>query len=177
MTFYFSQTPRHSGYFVYFKMVELTGSSSPFQQSIPNLVFYVPAVVVFGLAEDVLAAAGQDGSMNLGDPDGNFKLPSVEEVWKLIEQMDGISDEERASIRENLYNPQDGTPQDFLKRFAQPTVTHSSWDYMIFVAMIVILFLIFALFGYKLYKSLMEKELKKQEKLKQKQSKKSKKAN
>ncbi|XP_023296408.1 uncharacterized protein LOC111679134 isoform X1 [Lucilia cuprina] len=127
--------------------------------------------------EDVLAAAGQDGSMNLGDPDGNFKLPSVEEVWKLIEQMDGISDEERASIRENLYNPQDGTPQDFLKRFAQPTVTHSSWDYMIFVAMIVILFLIFALFGYKLYKSLMEKELKKQEKLKQKQSKKSKKAN
>ncbi|XP_037827760.1 uncharacterized protein LOC119615846 [Lucilia sericata] len=31
-------------------MVELTGSSSPFQQSIPNLVFYVPAVVVFGLA-------------------------------------------------------------------------------------------------------------------------------
>lgn len=31
-------------------MVDLTGSSSPFQQSIPNLVFYVPAVVVFGLA-------------------------------------------------------------------------------------------------------------------------------
>lgn len=31
-------------------MVDLTGSSSPFQQSIPNLAFYVPAVVVFGLA-------------------------------------------------------------------------------------------------------------------------------
>lgn len=31
-------------------MVDLTGSASPFQQSIPNIVFYVPAVVVFGLA-------------------------------------------------------------------------------------------------------------------------------
>ncbi|XP_018788624.1 PREDICTED: uncharacterized protein LOC108968810 isoform X3 [Bactrocera latifrons] len=31
-------------------MVDLTDSSSPFQQSIPNLAFYVPAVVVFGLA-------------------------------------------------------------------------------------------------------------------------------
>ncbi|XP_037893352.1 uncharacterized protein LOC119639771 isoform X3 [Glossina fuscipes] len=31
-------------------MVDLTDSSSPYQQSIPNLVFYVPAVVVFSLA-------------------------------------------------------------------------------------------------------------------------------
>ncbi|KAM7344730.1 uncharacterized protein ACRADG_011334 isoform 1-T3 [Cochliomyia hominivorax] len=127
--------------------------------------------------EDVLAAAGEDGSMNLGDPDGNFKLPSVEEVWKLIEQMDGISEEEKANIRNNLYNPQDGSAEDFIKRYAQPAVGHTSWDYMIFFAMIIIIMLIFALFGYKLYKSLMEKELKKQEKLKQKQSKKSKKAN
>lgn len=93
--------------------------------------------------EDVLAAANSDGDMGFGSPDGNFKLPSVEEVWKLIEQMDGISDEERASIRENLYNPQEGTAEDFLKRFAQPTVTHSSWDYVIFLTMIAILFLIF----------------------------------
>ncbi|XP_067632247.1 uncharacterized protein [Eurosta solidaginis] len=31
-------------------MVDLTDSSSPYQQSIPNYAFYVPAVVVFGLA-------------------------------------------------------------------------------------------------------------------------------
>ncbi|XP_037955236.1 uncharacterized protein LOC119685102 isoform X3 [Teleopsis dalmanni] len=31
-------------------MVDLTGSSSPFQQSIPNFAFYLPAVIVFGLA-------------------------------------------------------------------------------------------------------------------------------
>lgn len=93
--------------------------------------------------EDVLAAAGKDGSMNLGDHSGNFKLPSVEEVWKLIEQMDGISDEERASIRENLYNPEGGSPEDFLKRYSKPAVVHTSWDYMIFCAMIVIITLIF----------------------------------
>lgn len=93
--------------------------------------------------EDVLAAAGQDGSMNLGGPDGNFKMPSVEEVWKLIEQMDGISDEERASLKESLYNPAEGTAEDFLKRYAQPAVGHTSWDYMIFFAMLVIIMLIF----------------------------------
>lgn len=31
-------------------MVDLTDSASPFQQSIPNLVFYVPAIIVVGLA-------------------------------------------------------------------------------------------------------------------------------
>ncbi|XP_073811209.1 uncharacterized protein isoform X1 [Musca autumnalis] len=131
-------------------------------------------------ADDVLAATQDDGSFatnNLGDPNGNMKLPSVDEVWKLIEQMDGISDEERASIRENLYNPQEGTAEDFMKRYAQPAMGHTSWDYIIFFTMLAIIIAIFALFGYKLYKSLMSKELKKQEKLKQKQSKKSKKVN
>ncbi|XP_061387260.1 uncharacterized protein LOC133324992 [Musca vetustissima] len=133
-------------------------------------------------AEDVLAATQDDGSFaaggNLGDLNGNMgKLPSVDEVWKLIEQMDGISDEERASIRENLYNPQEGTAEDFMKRYAQPDMGHTSWDYIIFFTMLAIIIAIFALFGYKLYKSLMSKELKKQEKLKQKQSKKSKKVN
>lgn len=94
--------------------------------------------------EDVLAAAGEDGSMNMGGPDGNFKMPSVEEVWKLIEQMDGISDEERASLKESLYNPAEGTAEDFIKRYAQPAaVGHTSWDYMIFFAMLVIIMLIF----------------------------------
>lgn len=96
-------------------------------------------------AEDVLAATGADGEgfSNLGDPNGNFKMPSVDEVWKLIEQMDGISDEERANIRENLYNPQEGSAEDFMKRYAQPTMNHTSWDYIIFMSMIAILFMIF----------------------------------
>lgn len=94
-------------------------------------------------AEDVLAATGEDGNMNLGDPNGNFQMPSVDEVWKLIEGMEGISDEERASIRENLYNPQDGSAEDFMKRYAQPGISHTSWDYAIFFTMIIIILLIF----------------------------------
>ncbi|XP_014095589.2 uncharacterized protein [Bactrocera oleae] len=130
-------------------------------------------------ADDVaaLAAGSGDPYGNLGDPNGDFKMPSVDEVWKLIEQMNGISDEEKANLKENLYNPQEGTAEDFMRRYAQPGPVHSSWDYAIFFAMIAIIVLLFALFGYKLYKSLMEKELKKKEKLKTKQAKKSKKTN
>ncbi|XP_054738300.1 uncharacterized protein LOC129244603 isoform X1 [Anastrepha obliqua] len=135
-------------------------------------------------AEDVaaLAAAGSGDNLgnpygNLGDPKGNFKMPSVDEVWKLIQQMEGISDEEKENLKENLYNPQEGTAEDFMRRYAEPGPAHSSWDYMIFFAMIALILLVFALFGYKLYKSLMEKELKKQEKLKTKQAKKLKKTN
>lgn len=39
-------------------MVDLTDAGSPFQQSIPNFAFYVPAVVVFGLAGESLFISG-----------------------------------------------------------------------------------------------------------------------
>ncbi|EDW47384.1 GM20449 [Drosophila sechellia] len=32
-------------------MVDLTDAGSPFQQSIPDFAFYVPAIVVFTLAD------------------------------------------------------------------------------------------------------------------------------
>ncbi|KRF97868.1 uncharacterized protein Dwil_GK27227 [Drosophila willistoni] len=32
-------------------MVDLTDAGSPYQQSIPNFAFYVPAIIVFGLAD------------------------------------------------------------------------------------------------------------------------------
>uniref|UniRef100_W8BAH1 Uncharacterized protein n=1 Tax=Ceratitis capitata TaxID=7213 RepID=W8BAH1_CERCA len=133
-------------------------------------------------AEDVAAyAAGAAGSgdapTNFGDPNGNFKMPSVDEVWKIIEQMDGISEEEKANLKENLYNPQEGTTEDFMRRYAQTGPVHSSWDYVLFFAMIAIIVFVFALFGYKVYKSLTDKERMKKEKLKSKQAKKSKKTN
>lgn len=94
-------------------------------------------------ADDVAAsAAAGDGQSFV--PDSNFKMPSVDEVWKMIEQMEGISDEERENLRESLYNPQDGTPDDFMKRMAgQPTMGHTSWDFLIFFAMIAIILLVF----------------------------------
>lgn len=40
-------------------MVDLTDAGSPFQQSIPNFAFYVPAVVVFGLAGKCTQGGGR----------------------------------------------------------------------------------------------------------------------
>ncbi|GBP03243.1 hypothetical protein EVAR_69268_1, partial [Eumeta japonica] len=50
-------------------------------------------------AEDVAAATGEDGFVNFADADGNMKMPSVKEVWNMIEHMEGISDEERAILK------------------------------------------------------------------------------
>lgn len=41
-------------------MVDLTDAGSPFQQSIPNFAFYVPAVVVFGLAGKCIQGEGRE---------------------------------------------------------------------------------------------------------------------
>ncbi|XP_067632239.1 uncharacterized protein [Eurosta solidaginis] len=126
-------------------------------------------------AEDVAAyAAGDDYDYDIDNSDSNFEMASVDEVWQMIEEMDDISDEEKAELKESLYNPMKAA--EHLVNHLDQTV-HTSWDYMIFLLMIGLVMIVFALFGYKLYKSLKEKELKKQEKLKSKQAKKSKKTN
>lgn len=96
-------------------------------------------------ADDVaaLAAGSGDSYTNIGDPNGDFEMPSLDEVWNLIEQMDGISDEEKANLKENLYNPKEGSAEDFMRRYAQSGPIHSSWDYAIFFAMIAIIVLLF----------------------------------
>ncbi|EDX06606.1 GD25917 [Drosophila simulans] len=38
-------------------MVDLTDAGSPFQQSIPDFAFYVPAIVVFTLAERLIQSS------------------------------------------------------------------------------------------------------------------------
>ncbi|XP_001361262.3 uncharacterized protein [Drosophila pseudoobscura] len=129
-------------------------------------------------AQDVEAAAAAGGPNGFagaepGHPD--FKMPSADEIWKLVESMDGISDAEREELRESIFNPKPPSPEDFMRQYGQPG--HSSREYMIFFVMLTLILFVFALFGYKLYKSLTEKELKKQEKLKSKQQKKAKKSN
>ncbi|XP_020802507.1 uncharacterized protein LOC110179343 isoform X1 [Drosophila serrata] len=129
-------------------------------------------------ADDVAAAAAAGGPAGFagaqpGSPD--FKMPSADEIWKMVESMEGISDEERAELRDSIYNPKPPSPEDFMRQYGHPG--HSSREYIFFFVMLALILLVFALFGYKLYKSLTEKELKKQEKLKSKQQKKAKKSN
>ncbi|XP_017839973.1 uncharacterized protein LOC108597771 isoform X1 [Drosophila busckii] len=131
-------------------------------------------------AEDVAAAAAAGGDQGFAVPAGNgdFKMPSPEDIWKMVEGMEGITDDERAELRESIFNPKPPSAEDYMKQYGAGAVAgHSSRDYMIFIVMIALILLVFALFGFKLYKSLTEKELKKQEKLKLKQQKKSKKSN
>lgn len=92
-------------------------------------------------AEDVAAAAGEDGFSQYSGADGNVKMPSIDELLNMIEEMDGISDEDKAALKESIYNPQGGSASaEYLKRLA---VGHTSWEYIIFLAMIVVLVLIF----------------------------------
>ncbi|XP_030376405.1 uncharacterized protein LOC115625491 isoform X1 [Scaptodrosophila lebanonensis] len=132
-------------------------------------------------AEDVAAAAAAGGENGFAVPPGQesggagFQMPSPEDIWKLVEQMEDISDAEREELRESIFNPKAPTAEDYMRQLAQPG--HSSREYLVFMVMIALIVLVFALFGYKLYKSLTEKQIKKQEKLKSKQQKKAKKSN
>uniref|UniRef100_A0A1A9VR59 Uncharacterized protein n=1 Tax=Glossina austeni TaxID=7395 RepID=A0A1A9VR59_GLOAU len=118
--------------------------------------------------QDVAAAEGPDGYINLGDPN-NLNMPSLDEVLQLIEQMKDLSEEERENLRENLLKyTQTGTTN---------VVSHSTWDYTIFLAMIVLIMVVFVFFGYKLYVALKQRELRKEGKLKRKEMKKTAKTN
>uniref|UniRef100_A0A1A9ZB34 Uncharacterized protein n=2 Tax=Glossina TaxID=44049 RepID=A0A1A9ZB34_GLOPL len=117
--------------------------------------------------QDVAAAEGPDGYINLGDPN-NLNMPSLDEVLQLIEQMKDLSEEERENLRENLLKyTQTGTN----------VVSHSTWDYTIFLSMIVLIMVVFVFFGYKLYVALKQRELRKEGKLKRKEMKKTAKTN
>ncbi|KAH8232978.1 hypothetical protein KR026_002501, partial [Drosophila bipectinata] len=99
-------------------------------------------------AEDVAAAAaagGADGfagatpGVEPGHPD--FKMPSPEEIWKMVQDMEGISDAERDELRESIFNPKPPSPEDFLRQYGHPG--HSSKEYMVFFVMLALILLVF----------------------------------
>ncbi|KAL7736122.1 hypothetical protein ACLKA6_003673 [Drosophila palustris] len=100
-------------------------------------------------AEDVAAAAAAGGDQGFAMPPGggggpgspDFKMPSADEIWKMVESMDGISDDERAELRESIFNPKPSSPEDLLRQYAHPG--HSSREYMIFFVMIALVLLVF----------------------------------
>lgn len=96
--------------------------------------------------------------------DGNFKMPSLDEFIKMLENMDSLSDEEKEQLK-----------QDVLKNSMAGRKMEAGFsDYLVFLTMIVLIASVFVFFGYKLYLSLTEKERKREEKLKAKQAKKKK---
>lgn len=99
-------------------------------------------------AEDVAAAAaagGADGFAGAspgpepGHPD--FKMPSPEDIWKMVQDMEGISDAEREELRESIFNPKPPSPEDFMRQYGHPG--HSSREYMVFFVMLALILLVF----------------------------------
>ncbi|XP_019563504.1 uncharacterized protein LOC109431691 isoform X2 [Aedes albopictus] len=95
---------------------------------------------------------------------GNFKMPSMEEFIKMLENMDNLSDEEKEQLKLDVMKNSMGSRK----------MEAGLSDYMVFLVMVLLIASVFVFFGYKLYLSLTEKERKLQEKQKAKQSKKKK---
>ncbi|KAH8358211.1 hypothetical protein KR084_008180 [Drosophila pseudotakahashii] len=96
-------------------------------------------------AEDVAAAAAAGGpgggfaGPEPGHPD--FKMPTADEIWKLVEGMEGISDDERAELRESIFNPKPPSPEDFMRQYGHPG--HSSREYLVFFVMLALILVVF----------------------------------
>ncbi|XP_058465590.1 uncharacterized protein LOC131439065 isoform X2 [Malaya genurostris] len=117
--------------------------------------------VVSNIADTESTQKGPEMMLN---EKGDFKMPNLEEFIKMLEHMDGMSDEEKDQLKnEVLRNSMRGRKMD---------VGFS--DYLVFLTMVIIMASVFVFFGYKLYLSLTEKERKREEKLKAKQAKKKK---
>lgn len=97
--------------------------------------------------EDVAAAAAAGGEAGFAMPPGSgpgspdFKMPSADEIWKMVESMEGISDDERAELRESIFNPKPPSPEDFMRQYGHPG--HSSNEYIVFFVMITLILLVF----------------------------------
>lgn len=95
-------------------------------------------------ADDVAAAAAAGGPAGFagaepGSPD--FKMPSADEIWKMVESMEGISDTEREELRESIFNPKPPSPEDFMRQYGHPG--HSSREYIFFFVMLALILLVF----------------------------------
>lgn len=95
---------------------------------------------------------------------GDFKMPSMEDFIKMLENMDSLSDEEKEQLKLDVMKNSMGSRK----------IEAGLSDYMVFLVMVLLIASVFVFFGYKLYLSLTEKDRKQQEKQKAKQSKKKK---
>lgn len=86
-----------------------------------------------------------------GEDGGNFKMPSIDEILKVIESMD-MTPEEKADLKKSiLEGPEGGFGNMFREQVAQ-AVVYSPADYLIFVVMIAVIACVFGkvLFAYLL---------------------------
>lgn len=121
-------------------------------------------------AEDaVVPEPAAEPDINIPISDGS--LPTPQQLLEALESMGGLSDEEKAQLKEDLLkNIHDRANQ------AQAAVSNGNFtmETMILLALISIVALILVFFVYKLFKLLSDREHKREEKKKSKQMKKKK---
>ncbi|KXJ83389.1 hypothetical protein RP20_CCG006844 [Aedes albopictus] len=132
-------------------MVELSSSTDPYQHGFPNIVFVLPAIVVVGLCgpinmenviEDIISesTAGDAADMGQDLPKmpsfggaGNFKMPSMEEFIKMLENMDNLSDEEKEQLKLDVMKNSMGSRK----------MEAGLSDYMVFLVMVLLIASVF----------------------------------
>ena len=125
-------------------------------------------------AEDAANAASEAASDAAMPPDGipgfDGNLPTPQQLLEMLESMTGMSDEDKASLREDLLKNIQG--QGYA---SQPAAGYDlPMQTMVLLSLLGVVALVFVFFVYKLFKCLMEREAKREEKKKNKQLKKKK---
>ncbi|XP_034178268.1 uncharacterized protein LOC117603343 isoform X1 [Osmia lignaria lignaria] len=121
-------------------------------------------------ADKAAGVAPEEASQGIPNLEG--ELPSPEQLLEMLDSLAGISDEEKATLKEELLK----NIQDVAGAGAgmSPTGNDMTMQTMVLLSLLALVALIFVFFVYKLFKCLSERQIKREEKKKIKQMKKKK---
>ncbi|KAK0086161.1 hypothetical protein PV325_003666 [Microctonus aethiopoides] len=108
--------------------------------------------------------------MDVNIPGFDKKLPSPDELLKMLDSMSNLSDDEKNDIREHLMKSKSGVENNI----SPPAGKNFLYQIGLLLLLLSVIAIIFVFFGYKLYNSLVEKEKRRELKKKQKELKKKK---
>ncbi|XP_076241449.1 uncharacterized protein LOC143183667 isoform X2 [Calliopsis andreniformis] len=125
-------------------------------------------------AEETVNVAEEDVSDATIPPDAipsfDGNLPTPQQLLEMIDSMSGISEEEKATLKEDLLKSIQGQGFD-----GNPVAGNAmTMETLILLSLLGVVALIFVFFVYKLFRCLSEREMKREEKKKNKQLKKKK---
>ncbi|XP_053977488.1 uncharacterized protein LOC128875696 isoform X1 [Hylaeus volcanicus] len=122
-------------------------------------------------ADDVANAAPEadsDALLPEEIPGFDGKLPTPQQLLEVLDSMTGMSDEEKASLKEDLLRNIQGDPMTSVPG------SDLTMQTVVLLSLLGVVALIFVFFVYKLFKCLKQREAKREEKKKIKQMKKKK---
>ncbi|XP_029050374.1 uncharacterized protein LOC114879543 isoform X1 [Osmia bicornis bicornis] len=119
-------------------------------------------------ADKAAGVAPEEASQGIPNMEG--ELPTPEQLLEMLDSLAGISDEEKATLKEELLK----NLQDMTGAGMSPAGNDMTMQTMVLLSLLALVALIFVFFVYKLFKCLSERQIKREEKKKIKQMKKKK---